>query len=300
MTFRKDVDLDTSQVEDLRGRGRVGGRVGGRGLAVGGGGVGGLILLVLVVLMGGGAGSSGYGSLLGEAVGAGAGNQPASTTLASECRTGADANERDDCRLVGYVDSIQAWWTTWFTAAGRAYQPSKTRFFSGAVQTGCGSATSEVGPFYCPADQYVYIDLDFFNDLSARFGASAGPFAQAYVLSHEYGHHVQHLLGLLATGPGEAGATGQSVRTELQADCLAGVWAANAVDTGYLLPLTDSQIADALDAAAAVGDDRIQARYQGRVSPESWTHGSSAQRQRWFVTGFKSGDPASCDTSGQL
>ncbi len=296
MTFKDDVKLDTSQVEDVRGR-----SIGRRGMAVGGvGGVGGILILVVALFLGGGSGGSGLGSLLDQAVGAGTEAGPVSTALATECRTGADANTREDCRVVGYVDSIQAYWTAAFAQSSEQYEPSKTRFFSGAVQTGCGGATSAVGPFYCPADKYVYIDLGFFDELKTKFGAQGGPFAQAYVIAHEYGHHVQDLLGLLETGPGQTGATGQSVRNELQADCFAGVWAANAVETGYLVPLTEAEISDALNAAAAVGDDRIQAEFQGRVSPESWTHGSSAQRQKWFTIGYRSGDPASCDTSGGL
>jgi len=294
MTFRRGARLDASQVEDFRGR-----RVGTRGMAVGGGGAAGLVLLVIMLLVGGGGGS--LGSLIDQTVGAGGGGgpaEPASTTLLQECKTGADANARDDCRIVGYVGSIQAWWTTAFKDSGRTYQPSKTRFFSGGIETGCGTASSAVGPFYCPADKYVYIDLGFFDELKSKFGATGGPFAQAYILAHEYGHHVQDILGLLNPGGGGQGADSQSVRTELQADCLAGVWANHAVETGYLEPITAAQVADALNAAAAVGDDRIQAEFQGRVTPESWTHGSSAQRQEWFGTGLRTGDIAACDTSG--
>ena len=295
MTFRRGSRLDTSQVEDYRGR-----RVGTRGMAVGGGGAVGLIALLVVMFLSGGQGGD-LGGLLDQAYGQGAGAPgPASSSSLADCKTGADANAREDCRIVGYVDSIQAWWTGAFADAGETYEPSKTRFFSGGIQTGCGEASATVGPFYCPADRFVYIDLGFFDDLRTKFGATGGPFAEAYVLAHEYGHHVQDLLGLLQAGSGAAGATSQSVRTELQADCLAGVWAFHAVDTGYLEPITKAQVADALDAAAAVGDDRIQSEFQGRVNPESWTHGSSAQRRKWFTIGLDSGDLNACDTSGGL
>jgi uncharacterized protein len=289
MTFRPGAPLDPSQVEDVRGR-----RIGGRGVAIGGGGGLGLILLLAYVLLGGNPGD--LGSLSGQVIGDGGGAGPASTTLANECKTGADANQREDCRILGYINSIQAYWTDAFAHAGGRYQPARTRFFTDQVNTGCGYASAASGPFYCPSDQYVYIDLGFFDDLRTKFGATGGPLAEAYVLAHEYGHHVQDLEGTLTGNSGDTGAGSRAVRIELQADCYAGVWAHNAAATNYLVPLTDAQIADALDAAAAVGDDRIQQQTQGSVSPESWTHGSAAQRQKWFSTGYKAGDPDACDT----
>jgi predicted metalloprotease len=291
MSFDPGSELDPSQVQDRRG-------VSGRTVAFGGGGLGivGLILGLVLAFAGGGGGGGGaaidvlnqLNGLNGQQVGEPSG----SGKVASECHTGADAQRTQDCRIVGYVNSIQAYWSK----ALRGYTVVPTVFFSGQTQTGCGTASSEVGPFYCPPDKSVYIDLGFFQELHTRFGAQGGPFAQAYVLAHEYGHHVQDLLGVLQPGGGGQGAQSQSVRTELQADCYAGVWAAHAVDTGFLTQVSQADIASALDAAAAVGDDRIQESVQGSTNPETWTHGSSEERQRWFTTGYQSGDPNKCDT----
>jgi predicted metalloprotease len=289
MTFQPGASLDPSQVEDVRGR-----RVGGRGVAIGGGGGVGLILVIAFILLGGS--PSDLGALSGQIIGDGGDSGPVSSALASECKTGADANAREDCRIVGYINSIQAYWTSEFTAAADHYEPARTRFFTDQISTGCGLASSASGPFYCPRDAYVYIDLGFFADLKSKFGAEGGPLAEAYVLAHEYGHHVQDLGGTLTGGSSQAGATGQSVRIELQADCFAGVWAHNAAATGFLVPITTAQIGQALDAAAAVGDDRIQEQSQGGVDPDSWTHGSAAQRQKWFSAGYDAGDPNVCDT----
>ena len=295
MRFRKDANLDPSQVEDRRGQGGM--AFPGGGIAVGGGGLGlvGLAIYLAIALLGGGGGLGPLQNLDDQSIGA----QPPSA-IRAECRSGEAANTRADCRIVGDVNSIQAYWADQFQRNGRRYAGATTVFFTGSTDTGCGVATSDVGPFYCPIDKHVYIDLGFFDDLRDQFGATGGPFAEAYVLAHEYGHHVQDLLGRLQGGSGEAGAQGSSVRTELQADCFAGVWANHAAQTGFLTDVTEGDIADGLDAAAAVGDDRIQARTQGQVDPETWTHGAASQRQHWFTVGYQSGKPAACDTSGQL
>jgi predicted metalloprotease len=291
MPFNERSRLDTSQVQDRRGRGR------GTAVAVGGGGLGLVVLLVAILL---GVNPGDLADLTGQAPSASTPNASEINTLEEECRTGADANTRQDCRIVGFVNSIQAFWTEEFASQGAQYIPAKTVLFTGMTDGACGYATAAVGPFYCPGDQMVYLDLEFFVELQTRFGAQGGPFAEAYVLAHEYGHHVQNLLGALdeTGGSGATGPQSASVQTELQADCLAGVWAYHATETGYLTQLTDEEIAQSMDAAAAVGDDRIQRQTQGYVSPESWTHGSSEQRQMALKDGLQTGDLATCETPG--
>ncbi|MEU5880893.1 neutral zinc metallopeptidase [Spirillospora sp. NPDC047279] len=283
MDFRDDAELDSSQVEDTRGRGVPKG-----GLAIGGGAVG---ILALVVGLFFGIDITGGNDQPAQQTGSG-------TDLAAKCRTGADADQSEDCRIVGTVNSIQSYWKQ--TLNG--YTPAKTQLFSQATQTACGYATSDVGPFYCPGDRKVYLDLNFFNQLQQQFGAEGGPFAQAYVVGHEYGHHVQNLLGTLGKSRSSArGAESGAVRVELQADCYAGAWAKNAVSTGFLEQLTDTDVRQALSAAEAVGDDSIQRRTQGYVQPDGFTHGTSEQRRKWFTTGYQSGDPRQCDTfSGSI
>ena len=266
--------------------------MGGGGIALGGGAV--IVILVASLLLGVDP------SEIFNAIDTTSTSTVQNGPTAQECKTGADANKRDDCRIVGFVDSVQAYWKSELPKHNVTYRPAVTVLFSGATQSACGTAVTATGPFYCPEDEQVYIDISFFQELRSKLGARAGPFAQGYVIAHEYGHRVQHLLGALNTQSTRTGATSQSVRTELQADCYAGVWAKNAAATGYLETPTQDEIADALDAAAAVGDDRIQQQTSGRVTPDSFTHGTSAQRQKWFTTGFKTGDLERCDTSGAL
>lgn len=286
MTFNEGVQIDTSTTS-------TSGSGGGRRLAIGGG-LGGLLVVVVAMLLG-----VDPGGVLSQ--------QPLDTRDhvapgfdLSQCRTGADANRFVQCRVVATGNSVDAVWKPLLPGYTRPHM----RLFSGQVGTGCGPASSEVGPFYCPVDKTAYFDTDFFQVLVTQFGSSGGPFVEEYVVAHEYGHHVQNLLGVLGRAQqGAQGAAGSGVRTELQADCYAGVWAyyASTVkqeSTGvpYLEPLSDKDIQDALAAAAAVGDDRIQQQTTGRTNPETWTHGSAAQRQKWFTVGYQTGDPNICDT----
>ena len=298
MRFDDDSQLDSSQVQDTRGRGGFGGFPRSGGVAIGGGaGILGVVVFILLQLLGGGTSSSGVLPGIDQV-------QGERSNLAEECRTGADANAKEDCRVVAVVNSLQEFWSAEFQRRGTQYQLAPTRLFSGNTQTGCGAASSDVGPFYCPRDGTVYIDLSFYRELQSRFGAQGGPFAQAYVLAHEYGHHVQNLSGTMdQVNTRQTGPQSDAVRLELQADCYAGLWANHATtepgpDGGDPLVerITDEDIADGLDAAAAIGDDAIQQRLQGQVNPETWTHGSSAQRQRWFTTGYRTGDLEQCNT----
>jgi uncharacterized protein len=261
-----------------------------------GGGLGGLIIVVVALLLGVNPGSvipQDQGSYVDQ-------GYDAPGFDLSQCRTGEDANNIVQCRVVATGNSVDAVWEQLMPG----YTRPQVRLFSGSVDTGCGPATSEVGPFYCPVDQTAYFDTDFFEVLRTQFGSSGGPFAQEYVVAHEFGHHVQNLQGTLDRAQqGAQGPTGSGVRTELQADCYAGIWAHYAAitkqegtDVPFLEPLSDKDIADALSAASAVGDDRIQASATGRINPESWTHGSSEQRQKWFTVGYQTGDPNKCDT----
>ncbi|MBX3004055.1 MAG: neutral zinc metallopeptidase [Anaerolineales bacterium] len=287
MSFNDQKRLDPSQVQDRRGRST------GRTVLVGGGGLG-LILLLVSMFLG-----IDPSALLGAAEPqTGYAQEPAA--LASECRTGADANSREDCQLVGFVNSIQAFWADELPQYGVNYVPAQTVLFSGSTEAACGFASSASGPFYCQRDRTVYVDLSFFDTILTRLGARGGPLATAYVIAHEYGHHVQNLFGVLNTSGAiqDTGPESDIVFTELQADCLAGIWMSHATETGYLSSLTRDEILQALDAAVSVGDDRIQQQTQGYIVPDAWTHGSSQQRLDALQDGLNSGDIESCNTPG--
>jgi uncharacterized protein len=301
MRWKRNTGFD--RIEDRRGQGGgggLGGMLGGGGRGGGipipipggkaGGGIGGLIIIVVIFLLtsgilgGGGSGLGGLSGLGGGAVEPGGTLNPQNDT---------------DRFLAAVTEDIQIFWEETFAAAGRELPMQDLVLFEGSTTSGCGPASSATGPFYCPADQKVYLDLGFFDELQSRFGAQGGDFAIAYVVAHEYGHHIQTVTGISeeVQRQGQADPSRRndlSVRQELQADCLAGVWAHSAASD-----LEPGDIEEALSAAEAVGDDRIQERTQGRTDPESWTHGSSAQRVEWFTRGFRGGEVGQCDTFAQ-
>jgi predicted metalloprotease len=299
MRWRK-TGTDDSGLEDRRGQSSRSGMQfpgGALGKGAGGAGIIGIIVVLLIAFLGGGSGggfdipSSGLDQLP---------TQPAATE--NEVANGPDPDANLKAFVAFVVRDVQDSWETSFAAAGQQYRRTVLVLFTGGVNTECGAASSAVGPFYCPADLKVYLDLTFFRELRDRFGAP-GDFAQAYVIAHEFGHHVQNLLGISTEvsqeqrrDPGSANEL--SVRLELQADCLAGVWAHSAYQDNLL---EEGDLEEGLAAAAAVGDDRLQQQAGGSIDRDSFTHGSSAQRTAWFERGFEGGEVSSCDTfSGDI
>ncbi|WP_423922606.1 KPN_02809 family neutral zinc metallopeptidase [Frigoribacterium sp. 2-23] len=287
MSFNPNAKIDGSKVTR---RGRT------TGIAAGGGIVG----IIVVALIAQFTGVDVSGLLAGTT---GSSQQTVSDSDLSRCKTGEQANDDIECRMVGAADSLETYWQTEAPQIGVTdYTRPDFVLFTGATTTGCGNATSATGPFYCPPDRALFVDTDFFEQLRSQFGASGGPLAQMYVVGHEWGHHIQQLSGAFEradrsnTGPGS-----DTIRLEVQADCYAGAWvgAASTIEDSdgvtFLQPVTDAEIADALNAAAAVGDDRIQAGSGGQVDPDTWTHGSAEQRQRWFDQG-RTGGATACDT----
>jgi len=278
--MRLDDQPESSNVEDRRGMG-----FGGGPRMVAAGGIGGLGLVAVIVL--GLLFGVDPATLLSIVEG---GQQQTDQQQASGPRQSQPGVEDSQRRFVAQVlGSTESVWTNEFAQHGRRYQAPTLVLFSGAVQSACGLAESAMGPFYCPQDQKVYLDTSFFRDMQVKLGAP-GDFPRAYVIAHEIGHHIQNLLGLLSASR----SNDASVRTELQADCLAGVWANRANATTHILEQGD--IEEGINAATAIGDDRLQQRARGYVVPDSFTHGSSAQRARWFTRGVQTGDLTQCDT----
>ena len=304
MRFNPKARLDTSRTRDA-GRGSGGSSRSRLPIpgGIGGGGIGGVVLLVILFVIGRAVGIDVLGGGGGSEGGAGGldSSRFTDTDRYSRCETGEDANESADCARVAVENSLYDFWTD---ELGNRFQPAQGLVtFTGSVDTGCGAASSDVGPFYCPGDNTIYLDSGFFDQvLEEQLGGPDGGFVEAYVLAHEYGHHIQNLLGAMGQVRTQQGPQSDAVRLELQADCYAGMWARVASDTedssgtALFSSLTDADIDLALEAAASVGDDRIQEQTQGQVTRESWTHGSAAQRQEWFRLGFEQGSLEACDT----
>lgn len=299
MSFNEGTRLDPSRVQ-RRGPGGAKG-----GMAIGGG-LGGLVIVVLALILG----------IDPSALGLDTSSQGTTTTVQddtaqqdfdSRCVTGASANEYADCRVLAVVESLDAYWADALPAAGFTNSLPGIVVFDQSTPSPCGTATSATGPFYCPSDQTLYVDTTFFNSLS-EFGYENGNLAEAYVVAHEYGHHIENELGIFSIADRSGtGTNSDSVKVELMADCLAGVWVGHAAttpdpDTGlpFLEPVTQEQLDNALAAAASVGDDRIQQTIQGEVSPHTFTHGTSQQRTDAFIAGYTNGTVASCDTFGVI
>ncbi|MCW2809230.1 MAG: hypothetical protein JWQ93_3185 [Marmoricola sp.] len=294
MRFNPKARIDQSQIETRGG----GGGGGGMRLPIPGGGggrigMGTVVILVLYFVITQFTNSGGAG-------GAGSGNGAASNS----CATGADANRSEDCAIDLFTNSVQDFWSrTYPEQANGQYEVIRTVRFQGSTSSACGQASSAMGPFYCPNDRMVYLDTTFFDDmLRGELGAKGGTFAIGYVIAHEYGHHVQDQLGVLGRIRTQKGPRSDAVRVELMADCLAGVWAKGAQETrdsqgnAIIQGLTQDDVKIAVDAAQAVGDDRIQKRTSGRVNTDTFTHGSAAQRVRWFDRGMGQGTIKGCDT----
>lgn len=301
MTFNEGTRLDPNRVQ-RRGRG------GARGGVAIGGGIGGVIIVIIALIVGVDPSALGLDSGnqgLGGA--AGAQDDTAQQDYNARCGTAAAAEEFADCRVLPVIESLDAYWTDALPAAGFRHDLPGVVVFDQATSTACGTASSATGPFYCPPDQTLYADTTFFASLQ-RFGFEEGNLAEAYVIAHEYGHHIENEMGIfdIADRSG-AGTTSDSVKVELMADCLAGVWVGHAAttpdpDTGvpFLEPITQDQLDNALAAAASVGDDRIQQTITGEADPHTFTHGSSQQRTDAFATGYTNGTVASCDTFGVI
>ena len=296
MRFNPKADISGGRVTDVRGGGGGGGMgnlpIGG----ITGGGIGTTIVVIIiyVIVQVAGGGGSGLGS-----------GGPAETTdRYDQCKTGADANESADCARQAVEVSLEAYWSKVLPEqTGKQFQPTQIVTFTGGADTGCGAASADVGPFYCPTDQTIYLDTTFFKDvLEGQLGGKGGDFVEPYVLAHEFGHHIQNLLGTMSRVRTQSGPTSDSVRLELQADCYAGMWTRGATGTtdskgvAIFASIDEGDITEALDSAKAVGDDRIQKMGGGDVNKEQWTHGSSAERMRWFTTGYNATGIKQCDT----